>query len=196
MMRIIRKWVYRLGFRPALGSIFHSPSWISTDVYESFKRSFDEASRRTDKPVIYGLHEDGSHCTNYVCSLRHITAEELQELREEGLLKTMVDLKPEVENELLQTDQQASLESLTFPQKAVALVYGYVKTNLEKTDTHFAFGEDDVYLVWFCKTLQNWKALISTTLPDGMYYEVTYNGDKRETYIDAYKKFNNICVPD
>ena len=39
--------------------------------------------------------------------------------------------------------------------------------------------------------MQNWKALVSTTLPDGMYYEVTYNGDKKEVYLDAYKKFEN-----
>jgi hypothetical protein len=36
----------------------------------------------------------------------------------------------------------------------------------------------------------------STTLPDGMYYEVTYNGEMKETYLDAYKKFNNILVSD
>lgn len=50
---------------------------------------------------------------------------------------------------------------------------------------------DNVFIVWFCKTLQNWKALVSTTIPDGMYYEVTYNGDKKEVYLDAYKKFEN-----
>lgn len=50
---------------------------------------------------------------------------------------------------------------------------------------------DNVFVVWFCKTLQNWKALVSTTIPDGMYYEVTYNGDKKEVYLDAYKKFEN-----
>ena len=54
------------------------------------------------------------------------------------------------------------------------------------------FTENEVYVVWFAKTLQNWKALASTTLPDGMYYEVTHNGDKGETYLDAYKKFDNI----
>ena len=27
-----------------------------------------------------------------------------------------------------------------------------------------------------------------------MYYELTYNGDKDELYIDAYKKWENICV--
>lgn len=55
-------------------------------------------------------------------------------------------------------------------------------------------GLDNVYVVWFAKTLQNFKALLSTTLPDGMYYEVTYNGDKKEFYIDAYKKFDNKCI--
>ena len=83
-----------------------------------------------------------------------------------------------------------------FQQKAKALVYSYIKARLEKTDTHVTFGDDEVYVVWFAKTLQNWKCLISTTLPDGMYYEVTYNGDRAETYIDAYKKFDNVCIAD
>ena len=41
------------------------------------------------------------------------------------------------------------------------------------------------------KTLQNAKALLSTTVSDGMYYELTYNGDKKELYLDAYKKWEN-----
>lgn len=52
---------------------------------------------------------------------------------------------------------------------------------------------DEVFIVWSCKTLQNNKALVSTTVPDGMYYELTYNGDKHELYLDAYKKFENQC---
>ena len=52
-------------------------------------------------------------------------------------------------------------------------------------------GSDDVYIGWYCKALQNWKALASTTLSDGMYYELTLNGDKEELYLDAYKKFEN-----
>ena len=39
------------------------------------------------------------------------------------------------------------------------------------------------------------EALASTTLSDGMYYELTYNGDKDELYFDAYKKWENICIP-
>lgn len=53
---------------------------------------------------------------------------------------------------------------------------------------------DDVFVVWYCKTLQNHKALLSTPLPDGMYYEFTYNGDKGEAYLDAYRKVENVVV--
>lgn len=84
---------------------------------------------------------------------------------------------------------------MDFLARARQLVFEYVKPRLEKTDDTI-FTVDDVYVVWFSKTLQNWKALISTSLPDGMYYEITYNGDKREAYVDAYKKFDNFAVPD
>lgn len=53
---------------------------------------------------------------------------------------------------------------------------------------------DKLYVVWFCKTLQNWKALLSSTLDDGIYYEVTHNGDENETYVDVYRKFRNISI--
>ena len=48
-----------------------------------------------------------------------------------------------------------------------------------------------VYITWKAKILQNWKYLLASTLSDGMYYELTYNGDKDEWYIDAYKKIEN-----
>ena len=53
---------------------------------------------------------------------------------------------------------------------------------------------DDVYVVWLSKTLQNNKALLSTTVSDGMYYEATYNGDKNELYLDAYRKVKNLVI--
>ena len=77
--------------------------------------------------------------------------------------------------------------------KATAMVRAYVLQALEKTDPEPKFT---TYVVWFSKTLQNWKALVSTTLNDGVYYEVTYNGDKKETYLDCYKKFHNVVWPD
>jgi len=85
---------------------------------------------------------------------------------------------------------------MNFIERAKMLVYQFVKEHLEKTDTHITFELDDVYIVWFSKTLQNWKACVSTTLPDGMYYEVTHNGDEKVTYLDAYKKFQNVAIPD
>lgn len=75
---------------------------------------------------------------------------------------------------------------------ATSLVEQYVMEHLEKTDPDVEF---QAYTVWKSKVLQNWKYLISTTLPDGMYYEMTYNGDKKEWYLDAYKKFDNRCIP-
>ena len=73
-------------------------------------------------------------------------------------------------------------------------VVKYVNERLDKSDGK-KITEDDVFIVWSCKTLQNNKALASTTLSDGMYYELTYNGDKDELYFDAYKKWENICIP-
>ena len=79
-----------------------------------------------------------------------------------------------------------------FYRKAKRIVAEYVNRPLDVTDG--AMDEYDVYVVWMCKTLQNNKALLSTTLPDGMYYEITYNGDKDEFYLDAYKKFENVRI--
>lgn len=50
----------------------------------------------------------------------------------------------------------------------------------------------NVYVVWCCKTLQNYKALLSTSVSgDGIYVEFTYNGDKQELYMDVYHKVVN-----
>ena len=66
----------------------------------------------------------------------------------------------------------------------------YVLAHLDKSEE---IPDFEVFVVWSCKTLQNYKALISTSLADGMYYEINYNGDKNELYFDAYKKFENKC---
>lgn len=72
------------------------------------------------------------------------------------------------------------------------IVVDYYNENVEKTD-NFKIDLENVFVVWFSKTLQNFKALVSTTVSDGMYYEITYNGDKGELYLDAYKKWKNVC---
>lgn len=73
------------------------------------------------------------------------------------------------------------------------IVVKYFNEHADKTDKK-QITEDDVFIVWSCKTLQNNKALISTTVSDGMYYEITHNGDKKETYVDVYKKWENYKV--
>lgn len=79
-----------------------------------------------------------------------------------------------------------------FEKIVKAIVVEYANEHIDKTDGK-QISEADVFIVWSCKTLQNNKALASTTLPDGMYYELTYNGDNDELYFDAYKKFENRC---
>lgn len=81
--------------------------------------------------------------------------------------------------------------SKDFLDKCKLIIIDYAVEHLDKTDKVELF---DVYVVWYCKTLQNHKALLSTSLKDGMYYEVTYNGDKKELYFDAYKKFENRLI--
>lgn len=80
------------------------------------------------------------------------------------------------------------MENEEFLRLCKAKVAEHTNSHMDVTDRQQVTAHD-VYLVWSCKTLQNNKALLSTTVPDGMYYELTYNGDKNELYMDAYKKF-------
>lgn len=54
---------------------------------------------------------------------------------------------------------------------------------------------DDVYIVIFTYILSNWKAMVSTTVPDDRYYEVTHNKDTGETYVHVYHKERQKVVP-
>ena len=74
---------------------------------------------------------------------------------------------------------------------AINLVKDYIIDCLSKDDLVPNFK---LYIVWKCRVLQNWKYLIASTLMDGMYYELTYNGNKEEWYLDAYKKVNNKVI--
>ena len=74
---------------------------------------------------------------------------------------------------------------------AISIIKKYITDHLDKSDPEVSF---DVYTVWKAKILQNWKYLLSSTLPDGMYYELTYDGYKNRWYLDAYKKFENQVI--
>ena len=85
------------------------------------------------------------------------------------------------------------MDNKQFLKLCIEEVVKYFNEKNEKTDKK-EITEQDVFVVWSCKTLQNNKALLSTTVSDGMYYELTYNGDKKELYFDAYKKWENRCI--
>ena len=66
----------------------------------------------------------------------------------------------------------------------------------EKSDTtnEVSITIDDVFLTWYAKELQNQKAMLATNQPDGTYFEVTWNGDEGEAYLDVYKKWENRVI--
>lgn len=81
-------------------------------------------------------------------------------------------------------------------QKAREIAFLYIKRWIEDGTPEVPFNEEDVNLVWFSKTLKNWKALVSTPVLHGMYFELTHDGEKYRTYIDAYKKVDNRAFDD
>lgn len=78
----------------------------------------------------------------------------------------------------------------TRQDKAVRLVYDYLKS----TDAPLDFKKEDVFVVWYCKTLQNWKALLSAVYKNAPYIEVTHSGSSGETYLDVYTKKENVVI--
>ena len=79
--------------------------------------------------------------------------------------------------------------------RAKQLAVDYFNAHVDVTDGK-KLTMEDVFIVWFSKTHAELEALVSTTVSDGMYYEVTHNGDKCETYLDAYKKWDNQRIAD
>lgn len=81
-----------------------------------------------------------------------------------------------------------------FESICINSIVDYFNDNKGFLGVNMQISADQVYSVWHVKALQNFKGLFSTTVPDGMYYEITYNGDTDELYFDAYKKFENRCI--
>lgn len=80
--------------------------------------------------------------------------------------------------------------SKVFQNEALRIVFQWLKANPPKVEDE----PYELFVVWFSKTLDNWKALVSTSMPDGLYFEVTHNGAKQETYLDVYSKIENVVV--
>lgn len=93
----------------------------------------------------------------------------------------------------VKTMARQDMEASRFQLQGLRIVRAYVDSKLDKSDPPVEYS---VYVVWFSKTLQNWKGLFSTTLHDQMYYEVTHDGENLRSYLDAYKKFENVVIED
>lgn len=87
-------------------------------------------------------------------------------------------------------------EPTDFQQRAKLMVVEYMDRLFAQNRPGETPPTYEVYVVWFAKTLQNWKAILGTTLPDGRLFELTYDGDKKMTYFDAYVKMDNFPIPD
>lgn len=92
--------------------------------------------------------------------------------------------------------QIAVSDSEDYTEKAKRLVFEQVKSLNDLGGQHPTFSSDEIKIVWFAKVLQNWKAIVITTLPDGFLYEVTYDGNLGQAYIDTYIKQKNVTVVD
>lgn len=77
--------------------------------------------------------------------------------------------------------------------KAIEIVRKYIEEHLDKSDKSTA--DFDVFIVWQCYILGNAKWLISSTLRDGMYYEVTWDCENKRVYLDAYRRWENRSIP-
>ena len=75
-------------------------------------------------------------------------------------------------------------------EKAKTIVKDYIYAHTDHTK------KPTIFVVWQVVVLQNFKCLIATTLPYGMYFELTYDGDEQRWYMDVYKKAENIEIPD
>lgn len=61
---------------------------------------------------------------------------------------------------------------------------------------HLGCSAEQVYCVWSCKTLYHIKGLFSSDVANakGLYWEITYNGIKKELYVDRYRKEENKAI--
>lgn len=83
-----------------------------------------------------------------------------------------------------------NMKDKEFMEKAIDMVIEYFNSNVEITD-EYQIDESNVYIVWMCMILTNNKALLSTTVPDGLYYEITYDNDTNTFYFNVYKKWDH-----
>jgi hypothetical protein len=89
-----------------------------------------------------------------------------------------------------------TVEPYEFMATARRLVFDYVSVRLAKANSDAEFHEDDISVYWFSKDGEDWRVLLTTTLPDNIYYRVNHSGINREIALDVYHKYDTITIPD
>lgn len=90
-------------------------------------------------------------------------------------------------------DDQTSVDNYMLIAKALVLD-NYTHNMVPRGNPELSL--DDLFIVWFSKTLGHWKALVGTVYADGLYYEVTHNGNAHETYVDVYRRVAHKKISD
>jgi pyruvate/2-oxoglutarate dehydrogenase complex dihydrolipoamide acyltransferase (E2) component len=102
-----------------------------------------------------------------------------------------------LETEALQATQANGDRTAPDPDRFLTMAKELVVTNYNDSRplrTSAELTVQGVYIVWFSKTLGNWKAIVASPVIRGLLWEVSYNGNRREAYIDVYKKLNNTRI--
>ena len=72
-------------------------------------------------------------------------------------------------------------------EKAIEIVKQYIDEHIEDNPD----ASPSIFVVWQSVILDNFKCGIATTLPHGMHFELTYDGERKCWYMDAYRKIEN-----
>lgn len=169
----------------------YSEPYINADV----SVDLDSVAQRVSEKILQQLYQETQSVTEDEYKYKKYSAEEVRRIVNLSLIfeRQKRELARDMQTFMDEIDRKgdAKMSNDKFLSLCKEKVVEYFNSHADKTDEK-QITQDDVFVVWSCKTLQNNKALVSTTVSDGMYYEITYNGDKNELYFDAYKKWENI----
>ena len=83
-----------------------------------------------------------------------------------------------------------------FRQLAINSVMKYWNSDEDLVSAYGRITNNDIYVTWQCKAIENFKALLGVNRDgDGMYFEFTLHGAKKQCYLDIYRKNGQVVVP-
>ena len=113
----------------------------------------------------------------------------LKDEKEQDMQKLEDEVRPGVKDAppVKQREVPPTISTEEFIETCKTILFNKESERLDKFERP-NFTMDDIFVVWYCKSLQNHKALLSSKLMNGRYIEFTYNGDLKKYYVDSYEK--------